>query len=382
MKRFLIMILLCCSMLLSGCSWMDGSSVSVQPHKMPQQTIQDGVSVAEDYLDLMEALERFISGRTENAVIAIPEYPADSVDSGMGIAIRYVKENYPLGAYAVEDISYEYGTSGGQPALALTIAYRHSLSEMLQIRRVEDVAAAQKTVSGALDGFSAGIVLYIKDYDSVDFTQYVQDYAWSNPQMIMETPQVSEVTYGTGDSRVVELSFTYQNSRDSLRQMKIQVKPVFEAASLYISGDGEDRQKLSQLYAFLVERFDYIIETSITPAYSLLRHGVGDSRAFATVYAAMCRGAGLECMTVTGTCSGEPRTWNIVLDDGHYYHVDLLRSNELGFFREYTDSQMYGYVWDYSAYPACTGEVVPEESMDAAAPEETLPDQTEETIQK
>ena len=45
-----------------------------------------------------------------------------------------------------------------------------------------------------------------------------------------------------------------------------------------------------------MERYDYRIETSITPAYSLLRHGVGDSRAFAVVYAAMCQQAGLECL--------------------------------------------------------------------------------------
>ena len=72
------------------------------------------------------------------------------------------------------------------------------------------------------------------------------------------------------------------------------MKPVFESAVLYVSGDGAEKQKFSQLYAFLMERFDYKVETSITPAYSLLRHGVGDSRAFATVYAAMCRLAGLE----------------------------------------------------------------------------------------
>ena len=53
------------------------------------------------------------------------------------------------------------------------------------------------------------------------------------------------------------------------------------AGMLYVSGEGEDFQKFSQLDGFLMERFDYKFETSITPAYSLLHHGVGDSRAFA-----------------------------------------------------------------------------------------------------
>ena len=167
----------------------------------------------------------------------------------------------------------------------------------------------------------------------------------------MEIPQLSEGIYGTGASRVVELNLTYQNSRESLRQMQSQVRTVFEAASLYVSGDASDRQKFSQLYGFLTERFDYKMDTSITPSYSLLYHGVGDSRAFAEVYAAMCRQAGLECIVVTGTRDGAPWTWNMVRDGEVYYHVDLLRMS--GSFWGYSDAEMGGYVWDYSGYPVC-----------------------------
>ena len=177
----------------------------------------------------------------------------------------------------------------------------------------------------------------------------------------MEVPQVTQALYGTGESRVVELIFSYQTSRDSLRRMQAQVKPVFESAVLYVSGDGDDYQKFSQLYAFLMERFDYKQETSITPAYSLLRHGTGDSRAFAQVYAAMCRDAGLTCLTVTGTRDGEPWTWNIVRDGEGFYHVDLLRCSEGGRYRECTDEEMEGYVWDYSEYPVCAVAPVPEQ---------------------
>ena len=109
-----------------------------------------------------------------------------------------------------------------------------------------------------------------------------------------------------------------------------------------------------------MERFDYKIETSITPAYSLLRHGVGDSRAFANVYGAMCRSAGLECLTVTGTRNGEPWTWNMICDNGIYYHLDLTRCKEDGSFCERAEGSMTGYVWDYSAFPESMAEILPE----------------------
>lgn len=354
MKRMILPVLLTLCLLLTGC----GPYVSVTPHREQRQTTQTDVVAAGDYLELLAALRATIAAGTEVATITVADYPQDTLERGIWQAIQYARSYDPIGAYAVEDIAYELGTRNGVPAVSVSITYLHNRSEIQRIRKANSMERAEDIVSDTLEGYESGVVVLIEDYTNRDFSQFVQDYAQLNPQTVMEVPMVSQTVYGNGRNRVVELIFTYQTSRDSLRRMQSQVKPVFDAASLYVSGDGEDYQKFSQLCAFLMERFEYKLETSITPSYSLLRHGVGDSRAFATVYAAMCRSAGLECLVVTGTHSGEPRSWNMVLDNGMYYHVDLLQ--EQGSFREYTDVQMSGYVWDYTEYPACTGRV-PEE---------------------
>ena len=371
MKQKVMLLVLALSLLLGGCSWANQSYVSVEPHKEQRQTLQTDVIMASNYLELLGALEKMIASGTEVAAIKVPEYPQDAIEHGMNRAVRHSMQNDPIGSYAVADILYELGSSGGVPAVSVSISYHHNRSEIQRIHKVADSQAAELIVTEALRAYEPGTVILVEEYEARDFTQFVQDYAEENPQTVMEIPQVSQASYGTGRDRVLELIFTYQTSRDALRRMQSQVKPVFDAAALYVSGEGEDFQKFFQLYGFLMERFDYKFETSITPSYSLLRHGVGDSRAFATVYAAMCRSAGLECMTVTGTRSGEPWTWNIILEDGCYYHVDLLRSNLSGQFLELTDDQMRTYVWDYSAYPACIGEEAAEEPADSAAPEET-----------
>ncbi|MDD5864082.1 MAG: transglutaminase-like domain-containing protein [Firmicutes bacterium] len=382
MKRKLAALGLAVSILLTGCGWMDGSYSSVTPHQGQKQTQQSGATVASNYMDLIQALENMIREGSESGVINVADYPEKAVESGMAMAVRYATESYPVGAYAVERIDYELGANGGLPAIAVTVTYRHSRSELQMIRQVKDMTEAEAEVDKALESYAAGVVLLVEQYTATDFSQMVRDYGEAYPEKVMEIPQVTAAIHGVGVSRVAELTFTYQTSRDSLRQMQSQVKPVFDAAALYVSGDGAEKQKFSQLYGFLMERFDYEVETSITPAYSLLRHGVGDSRAFATVYAAMCRLAGLECMTVTGTRAGEPWTWNIVQEGGHYFHVDLLRSSEAGAFREFTDREMTGYVWDYSAYPQCPEiGTLPEETeptqADTPAPPESQP--TEET---
>lgn len=360
MKRTLLPLLFALSLLLGGCGWLNGSFVSVTPHEAPKQVAHADTITAANYKDFLAALKQLVAAGTEVAAIHVEEYPEKALEVGVRRAVYNVMHNDPIGAYAVEDIQYEIGSSSGLPAVSITVTYRHNSTELQRIRRAVSIPQVQIIVANALESYEAGIVLLVGQYEDTDFSQFVQDYAREHPETIMEVPQVTQALYGTGESRVVELIFSYQTSRDSLRRMQAQVKPVFESAVLYVSGDGDDYQKFSQLYAFLMERFDYKLETSITPSYSLLRHGIGDSRAFAQVYAAMCRDAGLTCMTVTGTRDGEPWTWNMILDGEEYYHVDLLRCSERGKYRELTDEEMEGYVWDYSDYPACTGKPVPD----------------------
>lgn len=360
MKRTLLPLFFALSLLLGGCGWLNGSFVSVTPHEAPKQVAHADTITAANYKDFLAALKQLVAAGTEVAAIHVEEYPEKALEVGVRRAVYNVMHNDPIGAYAVEDIQYEIGSSSGLPAVSIAVTYRHNSTELQRIRRAVSIPQVQIIVANALESYEAGIVLLVGQYEDTDFSQFVQDYAREHPETIMEVPQVTQAPYGTGESRVVELIFSYQTSRDSLRRMQAQVKPVFESAVLYVSGDGDDYQKFSQLYAFLMERFDYKLETSITPSYSLLRHGIGDSRAFAQVYAAMCRDAGLTCMTVTGTRDGEPWTWNMILDGEEYYHVDLLRCSERGKYRELTDEEMEGYVWDYSDYPACTGKPVPE----------------------
>lgn len=380
MKKKILCLLAACCLLFSGCSWFDGYYYNETPHREQGSSTQAEAVSAANYVQLLEVLEEMVTSGTESGVINIANYDHDRVEVNMTAAVRHIREIHPIGAYAVEDIDYEVGTSSGKPAIAVTITYRHSRIEIQKIRKVATMEEAEAAIGEALEDYESSVVLQVADYQEADFSQMVQDYAEEHPESVMETPQVTAAVYGEEAAKVVELTFAYQTSRDSLRSMQSQVQPVFDSAVLYVSGEGADNQKYSQLYAFLMERFDYKLETSITPAYSLLRHGVGDSRAFAVVYAAMCRDAGLECLTVTGTRDAEPWTWNIVLDNEHYYHVDLLRCSESGGFRERTDGEMVGYVWDYSAYPECPALYVPQtEEEEAQTQPSDSTESTEET---
>lgn len=382
MKRLGILILAMC-LAFTGCGWLDGSYASVTPHQQPSGSSESQVEAAENYLQLRSALENMVAAGTESSVISVAKIQPERLADFLEMAVRYVKNSFPLGAYAVEEITCELGTIGGDTAVAVEISYLHERQEILSIRQVADMAQARELIGNALESYEPGLVMLIEEYQVTDIHQLVDDFAAENPDSVMETPELTVQLYpDSGRQRVLELKFSYQSSRDSLRNMADVVQRVFNSAALYVSHDAEDNQKLSQLYAFLMERFgEYQIKTSITPAYSLLNHGVGDSNAFAVVYAQMCQRAGVECHVVVGTRRGEPWYWNIVLDDGYYYHVDLLACQQWGGYRSMTDSQMGDYVWDYSAYPVCTGKppVYDETQPPAQLPEETVPSEPVET---
>lgn len=374
MKLRLTILFLLCALLLGGCGWPDGSYHSVTPHQEQSGSARTENLTVSNFEELVAVMEDVVARGTESCIISAVNYEPELLQLNLTNAARHIQKVYPIGAYAVEDLNFEVGSSSGKTAVALTVTYRHSRTEIRKIQNVKDAEEAKKQIGEALENYDTVLVLQLEDYETLDFAQIVQDYALNYPQNVMETPLVTSEVYGVGRSRVVELTFSYQTSRDSLRAMQVQVKPVFDSARLYVSGEGSQSQKFSQLYAFLMERFDYTLETSITPAYSLLRHGVGDSRAFATMYAAMCRESGLDCIVVTGTRSGEPWTWNIICQDEQYYHVDLLRCSETGRFRKLLDEEMSGYVWDYSAYPQCFREGT---DAEITVPEDVLPEETQ-----
>ncbi len=346
-----ILVILICS-LLCGCGfWMDGNYVSETPHQ--SQSKQEGEKIIEisSYRQMRTALIEQISTGSESCVMSHASAHEATVNYFTQAAVDYVLENDPVAAFAVSQITFEIGNNRSETVIAFKIDYLHGRAEILNIQKLENMDEALQLISVAMDTCEASVAVQVEGYEAIDLTQYVEDYANQNPDVVMEKPQVSVAVYPErGDVRIIELIFTYQTSREVLRQMQETVEPVFTSAELYVQEVTQVREAYAQLYSFLMERFDYTVETSITPAYSLLYYGVGDSRAFANVYAQMCRRAGYDCKVISGTKEGEPWCWNAVRFRGEYYHVDLLECSRSGGFQMFGANEMDGYVWDYSAY--------------------------------
>ena len=119
MKR-LIPLLLCCSLLLSGCAGiLDGSFHSVTPHEEKNNQKEEQIESAGDYAGLYAILCAMVERGEESGIISVESYDQSKVESDMNRAIRQAMAKDPITAYAVTEITFELGANAGQSAVAL-----------------------------------------------------------------------------------------------------------------------------------------------------------------------------------------------------------------------------------------------------------------------
>lgn len=320
--------------------------VSQHPHQGDNHSNQAGQQMASSYPEIYAALASLVGQGETTGVIILSGINEQVGRSYMQAAVKNVMSQDPVGAYAVENVWFDMGTNAGRMAVGVQIQYSRSRVDIANIKTVRTMEEAELLVGQMLEQASDTVVFRVEQFEQVDFTAMVRRYAEANAAMVMEAPQVMAAAYPhTGQNRLVELTFTYQNAQEDLMKMQALVRPVFTAAELYVQGETSSRKKFQQLYSFLMERTDYKLRSSITPAYSLLQDGVGDSKAFACVYAAMCRQAGLECRAVTGTKNGNAWSWNRVVISNRVYYIDLIEAEQTGRLQLRTASEMTGYTW-------------------------------------
>lgn len=351
MKRIgsLIMLLALC-LSLFGCG-MEGHYVSVTPHPHQDVYRELGELYASSYREMRSALSQLIADGADRGIIFLVDLDENTGNSYMESIVENLYRTDPVAVYAVESVQYGLGTNTGRKAIAVEILYKKSRTEIQRIKHVENMEQVLESVEDALEEVGTSLVLRTDTYEPTDFTLLVQRIADENPDKVMEIPQTVATVYPEeGTARVIELTFSYRTDQQTLLHMKELVWPVFTAAELYVQGGQDPMDKYAQLYNFLMQRYDYTFMASATPTYSLLQEGVGDCRAFASVYSAICNKAGLNCRVISGTRNGEVWYWNQIEDDGRVFYVDLLRSYQQGNLQLLSEAQMPEYTWDKNYY--------------------------------
>lgn len=363
-KHLLLLLLLSLFVGLTACTGTVHNDYTViTPHieqPLPQvEASEEALPLAvTNRTELRGAVLSAILDWTEQTDIPVRSYTGE-VSQDLQEILRYATEEYPIGAYAVDYMDGEFEGTNGSGSIRLSIVFRRSAAEIDSIVTVSGTAGAQMKIRQALAAYDTALTLRIRSYEETDFAQYIYHYCLEHPSTVIALPTLSAEVYPKeGDTRILELHFSYPASRDEMRLMQTSVQTVLDSASSYIRSGEDALHRAQLLYRFLTTRFDYTLaeKAPVMPAHSLLHEGVAHGLSFASVFQAECAAAELDCRIVFGERNGAAHYWNLLYLDGSYYHVDLLRSiteaeTELQLLYD-EDLQAQGYRWPVEEYEA------------------------------
>lgn len=283
---------------LSACG-ADDSYLSVRPHVEPsipatETPQQEEPPTAGNRSELRGAMLSFVRNWTEQGEIRISGYSGD-LSADLTETVRYITQEDPIGAYAVDYADAELRGDAQTGIVEVSIVFRRSAAEIDAIVTVSGVNGAHAKIRQALANFDAALTLRIRSYEDADFSGYIRTYCLEHPDSAMALPEVSAAVYPeTGETRILELHFTYSQPRDTLRSMQAAVNTILDSAAAYVESGTTPRRCAELLARFLLTRFTYTTaeETPDMPAYDLLSSGRAHSLSFASVFYAECTRAG------------------------------------------------------------------------------------------
>ncbi len=338
MKRLtLALLLLALLFTAAGCGRIIKNDYrSVEPHSEPSggaqaQPQEEQIPVVGNRNELRGNVLSFVRSWTELGTLRVRGYDGD-ISADLAETINYITKEDPTGAYALDYADAELTGSAAEGTIEVRLVFRRSAAEIDSIVTVSGHADADGKIRAALANFDSALTLRIRNYEEADFAEEIRSYCLCNPALTPVLPEVSASVYPQeGQTRILELHFTYAATRDEMRLMRSAMETLLTSASAYIRSGEDDTERLSLLLRYLVVSRSYAPLEGETdrPAYQLLRERQADSLAFASAVCAVCRQAGIDCELIEGTRGGEPWAWNRIRMGGESCEVDFMRAELL-----------------------------------------------------
>ena len=365
MKRIVCGLLAAVLLLgLTGCkSVFEKEYYYEAPYASDFGTRSDSATEIRNYNMLKTALTNMIINHTERGEFRFTNYYG-SLSEDLAAACFEIKSDHPLGAYAVETLSYDTSYVVSYYVANIFISYKRSAQELKDIVYTSAVADLDENVLRAVDSFTQELVIrcFAPGVDAAYIEKLVQRHYYDDPMTAIIEPGV-EVTCYPADisSCIYEIRFRYALTPQRLTPMSMALSDKLNGAAA--------RMEETEPPKLALECAVYLSETCAggnpkaayaDTAYGALVNGNADPKGLALAYRALCGALGIECMVVEGVSGGvaaEEHFWNIVELNGAYYHVDVsgMAEDPAASFLLSDDALWGRYIWEAADYPACDG---------------------------
>ncbi len=385
LKRILMGILVCGLMLsAAGCGSLFSSEYYYSEPYRDEVSIGDGTETeVKNYTTLKNAILQLVYEREESAQFRFGSYTGSLMDD-LAAVCHEIKTSTPIGAFAVEDISYDTSRIVSYYTADIKIEYKKSAAEIAAIVTVNGLGELGSHILSVMGDYSPETVVRI--YSTAASEEYIRDFIrdsyYADPFLVSQLPDFDVFAYpDSGPERIYLVDFRYSAMPERLREMGGQLLARAEELAQSL---GEDEPVFLALRcADQLSEMCANTETAIAwpkTAYGSLVEGGSDPEGLALAYKALCDKLGIDCKVVLGEREddgGKEHAWNIICIDGDYYHVDVSRFHADAYSSFLlSDADIWGeYYWDRERYPVCSGVLGPEDvfQMPQEEPDENAP---------
>lgn len=331
-----------------------------------------------NYSMLKSALLNLISQHSESAAFRFGNYNGSVVDD-LAAACLEVRTTHPLGAYAVETLTYDASRIVSYYTANIVIRYKRSAGEIESIRNVLNPGELENALREGLEAFRGALVLrvYNAQADEESIAALVETLCLREPAAIPAAPEAAVTGYpGEGANRIFELRLGFPYDEETMAAMSRQISEHAAAMAQEAASAGTENRP--ELALRLAKNLANLAAEGGGTAYAALVERSASAKGLALGFKALCDAAGIDCVVVRGSIGGMgagEHYWNMLSLEDAWYHADLSRfGNDPAHSFLMDDEGFWGeYIWDTDAYPACTGslryqDLVPEAEAVGEAP--------------
>lgn len=366
MKKRVLILALVSALLLGACgSIYDAEYVYSAPYD--DETQNTGGTEGEDvrsYTQLESAISAMVNAAQSGGKLRFSSY-SGSVADDIAVVCNEIKTQTPMGAYAVEELSYDLSRIVSYYTAEVFISYKRSAEEIRNVVTVNGISALKNHLSEKVAEHDRHEVL--KVYSSVVNDEYIRGLVHQAcldaPLICDGEPEVKVTAYpGEGVNRIYDIELSYAVDGSAFARRRAEAEEVLSAVCAPLAGKAAGETAL-RCAAWLAENCAAGGEGEEDTAYAALLGSRAGSLGFALAYKAMCDMLELECLIVEGslgTLGTQTHFWNIVNIGGDYYHVDVSRIRDAAWANAFllSDDMAWGtYMWDAEKYPACNGDL-------------------------
>ncbi len=327
MKRILAVVLTIA--LLTGCTpFRDSSYVSVTPHNEEYQVAVDSSALTvSGYLSLKNAILGLVEDAVEEGVIRAESYSGD-LSQDLSSAVYEVSRGDPLGAFAVDYMTYDYSQIVSYYEIHIHTTYRRTLEEIQSVKSTSGVDGVRSRLRDAMGEYDNLLRIRVEDYGSLDIESLVQQVFEDNADFALELPQTEVTAFpDTGSRRILEITFRYPHTKVSLASFRDETADQVEKlANLYGSANS-DTASAQRLLERLIRDGELTAESTgfSDSAYGALCLNKATSLGFCQAYLLLLRKMNIPCHLVHGTYGVEKLVWCQLQLGGESYYVDPTR---------------------------------------------------------